>query len=157
MQTDKAVPTALCAMLFSAALAAQGTSGSSTSGTGTDVPIRPGPALGQTDATPQANPYAGDQEAIREGKRLYDWYNCSGCHAPKGGGGMGPPLSTGSWIYGGAPESLFKSIWEGRPAGMPAWAGRIPPDALWKLVAYVQSLPEVGPEDEPAFAPQGKN
>lgn len=117
-------------------------------GAQTEVPIQPGPAVAGDPA--EVNPYGGDEEAIQEGQRLYDWYNCSGCHAPKGGGGMGPPLSTGQWIYGGEPVSLFQSIWEGRPDGMPAWAGQIPPDEVWRIIAYLETLPG----DEPNFAPQ---
>lgn len=154
MGRDKSIASIVCAMLLSAAACGQDASGSSTSGSGIDIPIRPGPDVNLSGEAAQANPYEGDENAIREGQRLYDWYNCSGCHAPKGGGGMGPPLSTGNWIYGGEPASLFQSIWEGRPDGMPAWAGRIPKDATWKLVAYIQTLPDAGPKDEPAFAPQ---
>src|SRR5438046_8013020 len=46
------------------------------------------------------NPYSGSAYAISEGKRLYNWYNCSGCHF-NGGGGIGPPLIKDEWIYCG--------------------------------------------------------
>jgi cytochrome c oxidase cbb3-type subunit 3 len=32
------------------------------------------------------------------------------------------------------------SILQGRPNGMPAFAGRIPEDQVWQLVAYVRSM-----------------
>lgn len=115
-----------------------------------DIPIIPGPETAATDGRSMQNPYAGDQKAIQEGRRLFGWYNCAGCHAPKGGGGMGPPLSDARWIYGDAPQSVFDSIWEGRPNGMPTWAARIPPDEVWKVVAYIQTLPG----ELPDFAPQ---
>src|SRR5881227_440650 len=47
-----------------------------------------------------SNPYDKSAYAISEGQRLFDWYNCSGCHS-HGGGGMGPPLIKKEWIYGG--------------------------------------------------------
>lgn len=97
------------------------------------------PTVGMTPAARVANPYWQDAAAIREGKRLFDWYNCSGCHA-QGGGGMGPPLIDDTWIYGSAPANLYDTIYEGRPGGMPAFGGRIPEDELWKLVAFVTSL-----------------
>ncbi|TIX20898.1 MAG: cytochrome C, partial [Mesorhizobium sp.] len=40
---------------------------------------------------------------MSEGKRLFGWFNCSGCHA-NGGGGMGPALMDEKWIYGSSME-----------------------------------------------------
>src|SRR4051812_6887245 len=34
-------------------------------------------------------PYDGNAWSVAQGKRLYVWFNCNGCHA-MGGGGMGP-------------------------------------------------------------------
>ena len=39
----------------------------------------------------------------------------------------------------GAPANVYKSIFEGRPEGMPAWARAIPPGQIWKIVAYIQA------------------
>src|SRR4051794_18513796 len=64
-----------------------------------------------------AREYQGNAYALSEGKRLYSAFNCNGCHA-HGGGGMGPPLMDEKWIYGSAPEDIFKSIADGRPDGM---------------------------------------
>jgi cytochrome c oxidase cbb3-type subunit 3 len=86
-----------------------------------------------------ANPYDGSAYAIAEGKRLFGWYNCSGCHA-NGGGGIGPPLIKTEWTYGGEPANLFDTIVKGRPNGMPSWGGRIPEYQIWQLVAFVRSL-----------------
>jgi cytochrome c oxidase cbb3-type subunit III len=86
------------------------------------------------------NPYEGDVHAINEGKRLYGWFNCAGCHGAIGGGAIGPPLRDRSWIYGGDAGQIYQTILEGRPNGMPAYGGRLPEDAAWKIVAYVQSL-----------------
>src|SRR4051812_46977932 len=56
---------------------------------------------------------------ISEGKQLYEWFNCVGCHA-HGGGDIGPPLMDTKWVYGSDPAQIFTSIVEGRPNGMPA-------------------------------------
>jgi cytochrome c oxidase cbb3-type subunit III len=88
------------------------------------------------------NPYEGDQRALEEGARLYDWYNCSGCHFG-GGGGIGPALMDGDWVYGGAPHQVYDSIASGRANGMPAYGARVPAQQIWYLVAYVQSLEDV--------------
>jgi cytochrome c oxidase cbb3-type subunit 3 len=76
---------------------------------------------------------------LSEGKRLFAWFNCSGCHA-NGGGGMGPPLMDDKWIYGGSTESIHASIRDGRPNGMPTFRDRIPDDQIWELAGYVRSL-----------------
>jgi cytochrome c oxidase cbb3-type subunit III len=91
------------------------------------------------------HPYEGNAYAISEGKRLYTWFNCVGCHF-RGGGGIGPPLMDHEWIYGSEPENIFASIVEGRPNGMPSFGGKIPADQVWQLVAYVRSLSGLVPK-----------
>jgi cytochrome c oxidase cbb3-type subunit 3 len=83
--------------------------------------------------------YAETAQAISEGKLLYTWFNCVGCHA-HGGGAMGPPLMDDDWIYGSAPSEVAQSIIAGRPRGMPSYRGKIAPTQLDQLVAYVRSL-----------------
>jgi len=100
---------------------------------------------GALPAETGANPDEGNAYALAEGKRLFDWYNCSGCHA-HGGGGMGPPLMDDVWVYGSQPANIFDSIAHGRPNGMPAWGGRIPEYQTWELVAYVRSLGGLVPQ-----------
>jgi cytochrome c oxidase cbb3-type subunit 3 len=97
------------------------------------------------------NPYWRDATAIRDGERLYGWYNCSGCHAG-GGGGMGPPLMDDQWIYGNRPANLYDVIVEGRPGGMPAFGGLIPEDQIWKIIAYIESMGGMHYREEAAQA-----
>jgi len=77
--------------------------------------------------------------AMSQGKTLFRWFNCSGCHS-NGGGGMGPALMDDKWRYGNNPEDIYTSIMEGRPNGMPSFRGRINEDQAWQLVAYVRSM-----------------
>ena len=91
------------------------------------------------DTTHAAGPYDNLAYHVTEGQRLFGWYNCAGCHA-NGGGGMGPPLMDDKWIYGSAPEQIYNTIVQGRPNGMPSFAGKIPTTQVWELVAYVRSL-----------------
>jgi cytochrome c oxidase cbb3-type subunit 3 len=86
-----------------------------------------------------ANPYAHDMAAIKEGENMFVGMNCAGCHGYTLKGGMGPDLTDTYWRYGGSPAEIYKSIFEGRPQGMPAWARSIPPEMIWKIVAYIQS------------------
>ena len=90
------------------------------------------------------NPSYGSAYEISEGARLYQWYNCSGCHF-NGGGGIGPPLIKEAWIYGGEPPQLFETLVKGRPNGMPTWGGRIPEYQMWQIVAYVRSMNQKQP------------
>ena len=93
-----------------------------------------------TPAPTVRSPYEGDVAAIREGERLFNWYNCAGCHGGAGGGGIGPPLADEEWIYGGDRGNIYQSIVQGRPNGMPAYGGRIAPDEIWRIVEFVYSL-----------------
>lgn len=103
-----------------------------------------GHIAGHTDSAALArsfpNPYAGDPQAVSQGKKLYLEMNCVGCHAPAGTGNMGPSLADTAWRYGGYPVQIFKSIQDGRGKGMPAWGSALPPQEIWKLVAYIESL-----------------
>jgi len=104
--------------------------------------LRPGTAEPvQRGVTPgnEARRYEENAYEVSQGKRLFRWYNCNGCHA-QGGGGMGPPLMDAKWLYGSTPQQIFQTIVEGRPNGMPAFGGRIPEDQLWQIVAYVRSM-----------------
>ena len=94
----------------------------------------------------KASPYQANAYGLSEGKRLFSAYNCNGCHA-MGGGGIGPALMDDKWIYGGEPDQIYSTILQGRPNGMPSFAGRIPNNQVWQLVSYVQSMSGNTPED----------
>jgi|tagenome__1003787_1003787.scaffolds.fasta_scaffold20794798_2 cytochrome c oxidase cbb3-type subunit 3 len=83
--------------------------------------------------------YENRANDLSEGKRLYQAFNCYGCHA-HGGGDMGPPLMDDKWIYGSQAEQVFNSIVAGRPNGMPAFGSKIPVYEVWQLAAYVRSM-----------------
>jgi len=53
------------------------------------------------------NAYERNAQALADGKRLFDWFNCSGCHA-QGGGDKGPALMDDKWLYGSEPENISK-------------------------------------------------
>jgi len=91
--------------------------------------------------------YEHNAHATSVGKRLWTWYNCSGCHGVGGGGGSGPPLIDDVWIYGGDAGTIYQTIAYGRPNGMPAFASRIPKDQIWQLAAYVRSMAGLASED----------
>jgi cytochrome c oxidase cbb3-type subunit III len=55
---------------------------------------------GSSQAPQVQNPVAGDPGAAQRGMKYFESFNCVGCHAPNGGGGMGPALSNRVFIYG---------------------------------------------------------
>jgi cytochrome c oxidase cbb3-type subunit 3 len=105
--------------------------------------LRPGPA---TPVSHVSTAYEENAWAISEGQRLYNWFNCVGCHE-NGGGSIGPPLIDDEWIYGSDPAQIYSTIVEGRPRGMPSFRGRIPDTEVWKIVAYVRTLGALTPRD----------
>jgi cytochrome c oxidase cbb3-type subunit III len=96
---------------------------------------------GNNPTSPPATPgiYGESAYAVAEGQKLYEQYNCVGCHA-HGGGGMGPALMDDYWIYGSEPQNIFTTVMEGRPNGMPSFRNRIPEYQVWEIAAYVRSL-----------------
>ncbi len=128
-------------------------------------PTNVGPVPGgQPTEIGRVDPYIGNPVALQEGRKLFDWYNCSGCHGGHAGGGMGPSLRDTDWLYGSRDDQIFDSIAEGRSQGMPAWGSKIPEDQIWKLVAYIKSMrtpaepdPPVEPSNEQVPNPADNN
>jgi len=130
-----------------------GTSAAST-------PVGPIPGAIQQSASYAKDPLATDPVALQDGRRLFNWYNCSGCHGGHAGGGMGPSLRDPVWLYGNRDDQIYDSIAQGRSQGMPAWGSKIPQLQIWELVTYIKSLdtpdepdPPVEPADETVFNP----
>lgn len=112
--------------------------------------LQPGPP---TPAKTFVDPLEKNEIYLAEGKRLYNHFNCSGCHAA-GGGAIGPAFLDDEWIYGKGSSNIFWTIVEGRPQGMPAFGGRIPERQVWQIVAYVRSLSGLHKDEEPPPDPQ---
>lgn len=126
------------------------------------VPVGPVPGPGRPPAVIQS-PYDREPVALTQGRKLFVWYNCAGCHGGHGGGGMGPSLRDATWIYGSSDAHVFDSIAAGRAHGMPAWGLSLPEDHIWKLVSYVKSLgtrwepkPPVVTQPKVAIPPPGE-
>jgi cytochrome c oxidase cbb3-type subunit III len=93
------------------------------------------------------NPVADDPGSVERGMQYFNGFNCVGCHAPNGGGGMGPALTSRNFIFGNAPAQHFMIIAHGAPYGMPAWADLLPENVIWDLVSYIDSISDA-PEDQ---------
>ncbi|MBC7545133.1 MAG: c-type cytochrome [Candidatus Sericytochromatia bacterium] len=81
----------------------------------------------------------GDATAIAAGKQVFA-QNCAACHGPEGKGLIGPNLTDETWLYGGKPEQIAKTITEGAPKGMPAWGPILGPTKIPQAAAFVYSL-----------------
>jgi cytochrome c oxidase cbb3-type subunit 3 len=103
------------------------------------VPLTAGPGQPTEARSGKGKQFEGNAYQLSQGKQLYKWFNCTGCHA-NGGGGSGPALMDEKWIYGGEIENIVATIREGRPNGMPSFRGKVPEDQIWQIAAYVRSM-----------------
>jgi cytochrome c oxidase cbb3-type subunit III len=110
------------------------------------VPLSPGPSNPTNEISGKGKEFQNNAYHMSQGKTLYKWFNCNGCHS-NGGGGSGPPLMDDIWIYGGSIENIVHTIREGRPNGMPSFRGKIPDDQIWEIAAYVRSMSGNAPGD----------
>jgi cytochrome c oxidase cbb3-type subunit III len=102
-------------------------------------PLSPGGQPPIVANTGKGRFYERNANELAEGKRLFTWFNCAGCHG-NGGGGSGPALMDDKWIYGASIENIAATIREGRPNGMPSFRGKVPEQQIWQLSAFVRSL-----------------
>ena len=92
-----------------------------------------------------SNPAAAAQfetSKLEAGKNAF-MTNCSACHGDNGKGNVelgAPDLTDNVWVYGGDPQSIFDSIWNGRQGHMPAWEGRLGPIERKILAVYLSDL-----------------
>ena len=94
---------------------------------------------------------AADLEA---GKEIFS-ANCIMCHAPDGGGGIGPNLTDDHWVLGGGIKNVFHTISEGgrEGKGMVAWKATLTAKQRQQVASYVLSLQGSSPASPKA--PEG--
>ena len=93
-------------------------------------------------------------EAHAVGEKLFLNY-CAQCHASDARGGKGfPNLTDADWLYGGTPETIEKTILDGRNGVMPAWGPVLGEAGVKEAANYVRSLSDL-PHDA-ALAEKGK-
>jgi cytochrome c oxidase cbb3-type subunit 3 len=66
-------------------------------------------------------------------------FGCRSCHG-EGEGGRGPALTDGWWTYGPDLASIFATLRDGRPGGMPAYGEKLTTEQIWQLAGYVQTM-----------------
>jgi cytochrome c-L len=102
------------------------------------------PALEQFLRTGQ-NPYAGDEAAIAEGKKLYAKL-CQACHMPDGSGRIGPSLRDEQWRHPrlDSEAGRFEIIHSGGAGAMQAFSRRMSNDEILQVMAYIDTLRSAG-------------
>lgn len=130
---------ALVALLTLAACTGPDRSAEATTGAGGDQRLSAGGVAPRTVA--QENPLRENAHAAEQGAALFSSMNCDGCHGEGALGFVGPSLVDGRWRYGGDDETVYQSIFGGRPRGMPAYGGILSDTTIWQLVSYLRSRP----------------
>ena len=93
-------------------------------------------------AVAQSNPFAGNAQAVGEGRDIYN-RSCTTCHGADGAGGeMGPALGAPARRYAQSTDAqIFETIKNGVPSTqMPRFGGRLTDDDVWKVAAYIRGL-----------------
>jgi cytochrome c oxidase cbb3-type subunit 3 len=81
----------------------------------------------------------GDPDMAAQGEAVFT-ARCSQCHGQKGEGLIGPNLTDDYWLYQGDPMSIYVSVDQGRPNGMPAWSNILARNERLAVSAFVESL-----------------
>jgi cytochrome c-L len=94
------------------------------------------------------NPYVGNEEAIKFGKKKFNLFSCSACHGGRGEGAVGPGLQGPIFKYAknATNKGMFETIWHGTNGGMGAKGfGLMAPDdglkvdEALKVIAFIRS------------------
>ncbi len=81
-----------------------------------------------------------DPLMLAEGRETFDKL-CAPCHAPDGGGIVGPNLTDTYWIHGSNFVDNLKTIWNGVPSkGMVTWKGVLKPATIHAVGSYIYTL-----------------
>jgi len=98
--------------------------------------------------------FDGSAEAISSGKSIFE-SNCAACHAPDGGGGVGPNLTDDYWLHGGSIQDIFKVVKYGVvEKGMIPWQDQLSPEEMQQVSSYILTL--VGTSPANPKEPQGE-
>lgn len=94
------------------------------------------------------NPYIGNEDAIKEGKKKFNLFSCVACHGGHGEGAVGPGLIGDNFRYAknATNKGMFETIWHGTNGGMGAKGfglmapdDGLKPDDVLKVIAFIRS------------------
>jgi cytochrome c-L len=157
MLGNKVKTTFLVSMLALAALALPLKAAAIDLVTTTDgSPIKIAPELFDTPAAKEflatgKNPYIGNEEAIKAGKKRFGYYSCTQCHGPEAKGQVGPGLLGPTFRYpkDATNKGMFETIWNGTNGGMGAKGlglmnptdptDGLKPDEVLKIISWIRN------------------
>jgi cytochrome c oxidase cbb3-type subunit 3 len=85
------------------------------------------------------------EDRIKHGRSLFNKH-CVACHAPDGGGALGPNFTDEYWLHGGTIQDVFKVIKYGVPKnGMRSWQKDLSPVEIQDVATFVMSLQGTNP------------
>jgi putative heme-binding domain-containing protein len=90
---------------------------------------------------PVRNPHSTAEDSAAGAKIFRS--HCASCHGVKGTGGLGPNLTTGTFLHGGADADLYRNISEGI-VGTAMPGVFFDGTQVWQIVAFVRSLRQTG-------------
>lgn len=105
--------------------------------------------------SPSQNPFAGDAQAIADGKKNFEGVCAGYCHVTESSSrpGQCPSLFDCEWKDGGSDEQIFHTVSEGVPkTQMIGFKGRLPDEMLWKIIAYLRSASKCQQDGKPSAA-----
>jgi mono/diheme cytochrome c family protein len=119
--------------------------------------VTPAERVASTPKGELKNPYTDIAAVAEAGHKKYFSAGCNGCHGGNGGGGICPPLTNDTWVYGRDDDTLFRLVALGtdelRKQGYDrkqheVVTGPMPPfgtivksdDDLWKIIAFIRSV-----------------
>ncbi|PKO42922.1 MAG: cytochrome C [Betaproteobacteria bacterium HGW-Betaproteobacteria-22] len=97
------------------------------------------------------NPYIGNEDMIKAGKKKYNLYSCNACHGGVGEGAVAPGLQGPTFKYAknATNKGMFETIWHGTNGGMGAKGlglmvpddptEGLKPDDILKVQAWIRS------------------
>jgi cytochrome c-L len=142
LRSLRAVSAAACVLLFSLPGVAQAPRFyNQIEGTPLDLSKEPETPAVKAFKLDGRNPYNKDPVNIKKGETLFATA-CSGCHGHHAEGKLGPGLADDYWTYpkNNTDPGLFSSIYGGLSGSMGPQRGRLTPDEILQLMAWVRSI-----------------
>jgi cytochrome c oxidase cbb3-type subunit 3 len=88
-----------------------------------------------------------DPDILAHGRETFGKL-CAPCHAPDGGGLVGPNLCDDYWIHGSNFVDNVRTIWDGVPAkGMVTWKNTLRPQQVFEVASFIYTLRGTHPKN----------